>query len=204
MDAPLGRAVGNALEVIECIEVLKGGGPPDLVDVSVELTARMLVLGQRRRRSRPTPSSACAAAIASGAGLERLPPHHRGRRAAIRAWSTTPARLPAAPDRHVVRRDAMPAIVTRVDAELVGRASVALGAGRDASRIAVDPAVGIMVTREARRRVVRGRRAGARNCTYREQCAARAALARCAELRGRQSATRRRAAAAARSSARSR
>ena len=46
MDTPLGRAVGNALEVIECIDVLKGGGPQDLIDVSIELTVRMLLLGK--------------------------------------------------------------------------------------------------------------------------------------------------------------
>src|SRR6516164_4752296 len=46
MDAPLGLAVGNALEVGECLDVLKGGGPADLIDVSVELAARMVVLGK--------------------------------------------------------------------------------------------------------------------------------------------------------------
>src|SRR5207249_6231520 len=45
MDTPLGCAVGNALEVIECLEVLKGRGPQDLIDVSTELTARMLIAG---------------------------------------------------------------------------------------------------------------------------------------------------------------
>src|SRR5437762_6267795 len=46
MDAPLGQAVGNALEVIECIEVLKGRGPDDLIDVSVALTVPLLILGR--------------------------------------------------------------------------------------------------------------------------------------------------------------
>src|SRR4051794_40494937 len=71
MDAPLGLAVGNALEVIECIDVLKGKGSPDLVDVSVELTARMLVLG-KIAGDRTAAERLVRGAIASGAGLERF------------------------------------------------------------------------------------------------------------------------------------
>ena len=145
MDAPLGRAVGNALEVIECIEVLKGGGPADLIEVSVELAARMLVLGGVADDRADGRASRCARAIASGAGLERFRRiiEHPGRRPARRG-RLRPAAV-ASPDRHVVDGGRAPAIVTALDAELVGRASVALGAGRDRVEDPVDPAVGIMV-----------------------------------------------------------
>jgi len=142
MDAPLGRAVGNALEVIECLEVLKGGGPTDLVDVSIELAARMLVLGKvaedladADRRARET--------IRTGAALERF-------RQIIEAQSGDPhvvddySRLPHVPNRHVVEAE-RPGYVARLDAELIGRASVALGAGRDRVEDPVDPAVGISI-----------------------------------------------------------
>jgi pyrimidine-nucleoside phosphorylase len=142
MDAPLGSAVGNALEVIECIDVLKGNGPADLVDVSVELTARMLVLAgvatdlaDADRRVRAT--------IASGAGLERF-------RRIVEQQGGDPrvvddyGRLPSAPERHIVKAEAN-GFLTRLDAELVGRASVALGAGRDRVDDVVDPGVGIIV-----------------------------------------------------------
>jgi pyrimidine-nucleoside phosphorylase len=142
MDAPLGRAVGNALEVIECVEVLKGRGPADLIDISVELTARMLILGgvasDRADAERKT-----RAAIASGAGLDRF-------RRVIEFQGGDPrvvddyARLPSARERHVVRAP-RGGYVTGLDAELVGRASVALGAGRDRVQDPVDPAVGIMI-----------------------------------------------------------
>ena len=45
MDTPLGRAAGNALEVVESTEVLKGRGPKDVEDLSVHLAARMVRLG---------------------------------------------------------------------------------------------------------------------------------------------------------------
>jgi pyrimidine-nucleoside phosphorylase len=142
MDAPLGRAVGNALEVVECIDVLKGGGPADLVAVSVELTARMLVLG-KVARDRDEAEQKARGAIQSGAGLDRF-------RQIVEAQGGDPkvvddyARLPHVSDRYVVAADRA-GFVSRIDAELIGRASVALGAGRDRVEDPVDPAVGIMV-----------------------------------------------------------
>jgi thymidine phosphorylase len=142
MEAPLGRAVGNALEVIECLEVLKGRGPADVIDVSVELTARMLVLGgvaadraEGERRARQ--------ALASGAGLDRF-------RQIIETQGGDPrvvdddSRLPSAPERHVVKATRA-GYLTRLDAKLVGQASVALGAGRDRVEDSIDPGVGIVV-----------------------------------------------------------
>jgi len=142
MDTPLGRAVGNALEVIECVEVLSGGGPTDLVEVTVELTARMLVLGQAAS-DKADAVRRVHAALASGEGLERF-------RRIVETQGGDPrviddcSRLPSAPGRHFVRAG-QSGYVTKVDAQLVGRASVALGAGRDRVEDPVDPAVGIVV-----------------------------------------------------------
>jgi pyrimidine-nucleoside phosphorylase len=142
MDVPLGRAVGNALEVIECVEVLKGRGPTDLTDVSVDLTARMLVLGGVAA-DRAAAEARVRDAIASGAGLERfrrIIEHQGGDPRVIDDYG----RLPSAPGRHVIPAP-RGGFVTYVDAELVGRASVALGAGRDTVEAEVDAAVGIML-----------------------------------------------------------
>jgi pyrimidine-nucleoside phosphorylase len=142
MESPLGRAVGNAIEVVECIEVLKGRGPQDLIDVSVELAARMLVLG-RVADDLPAAVLQVQRAIASGAGLERF-------RKIVEVQGGDPRvlddyrRLPHVADRHIVTAS-RGGFVTALNAELVGRASVALGAGRDRVEDPVDPAVGIMV-----------------------------------------------------------
>jgi pyrimidine-nucleoside phosphorylase len=142
MDAPLGCAVGNALEVLECVDVLRGGGPPDLVEVTVELTARMLVLG-RAAADQADAVEKVRASIASGAGLDRFRRIVENQGGDAR-FIDDRSRLPSAPGRHVVRAGRT-GYVTKVDAALVGRASVALGAGRDRVEDPVDPGVGIIV-----------------------------------------------------------
>jgi pyrimidine-nucleoside phosphorylase len=142
MDAPLGCAVGNALEVIECIEVLKGNGPADLIDISIELTARMLVLGLIADH-RGDGEAKVRRAIASGAGLERF-------RRIIEQQGGDPRvvdrydLLPTAPAHRTVTASRS-GFLTTLDAEDVGRASALLGAGRDRLEDPIDPAVGIKV-----------------------------------------------------------
>ena len=140
MDTPLGRAVGNANEVVESIETLKGRGPKDLEDLSVRLAARMLVLSGIARAGDDA-ERRVRDALASGAGVEKF-------RDIISAQGGDPRviddyeRLPTAAVRDVWRAPAA-GIISRMDAELVGRASVALGAGRDRVDADVDHGAGI-------------------------------------------------------------
>jgi thymidine phosphorylase len=139
MDAPLGTSIGNALEVVEAIEVLKGRGPGDTRELSVLLAARMLVAAGVS----PDEASAAACvngAIASGAGLEAF-------RSIIENQGGDPkvlddyARLPRASREHRVVAARGGFVTFR--AEPIGRAAVALGAGRLALDEVVNPAVGI-------------------------------------------------------------
>lgn len=142
MEWPLGCQVGNALEVIECLEVLKGRGPADLADLSIELASRMLVLGGQAADG-DSAGRQVRGAIASGDGLERfrrIVEHQGGDPRAVDDY----ARLPSAPS---VRRvtASRTGFVTALDARLVGQASMALGAGRNRVEDTVDPAVGITI-----------------------------------------------------------
>jgi pyrimidine-nucleoside phosphorylase len=153
MESPLGLAIGNALEVIECVEVLKGRGPSDLVEVSVELTARMLVAG-RVASDRADADRRVREAIASGAGLQRFQQIIENQGGDPRVVDDY-TRLPHVAFRHIVTADRS-GVLTALDAELVGRASVALGAGRDRVEDPVDPAVGILVRAKPGDRVQAG------------------------------------------------
>jgi len=116
MDAPLGRAVGNALEVREAIDALRGEGPEDLMEVTFALAAQMLELAGLEADPRQ--------AIASGRALEVF-------RRMIKAQGGDPdAPLPEAAHRTGALPAAADGWVTRLDARAVGVAAWRLGAGR--------------------------------------------------------------------------
>jgi thymidine phosphorylase len=142
MDTPLGRAVGNALEIVECIETMKGRGPGDLVDVVTRVGARMLVLGG----AEPDLASGAdrvAAVLSSGAAVQtfaRLLEAQGGNPRVVDRYDL----LPAVPDRETFRA-ARSGFITAMRAGAIGRASHALGAGRDAVGEPIDHAVGVVV-----------------------------------------------------------
>jgi pyrimidine-nucleoside phosphorylase len=142
MDQPLGRAVGNSLEVVESVEILKGKGPEDLRELCLELAAWMLFLGERVKTVRAGRELA-AEFIANGAALDKFRQIIRLQGGDERVLDDY-ARLPHAAS----RRDALSPVsgyVTGMDCEKIGLASVWLGAGREKKEDAVDPAVGLIV-----------------------------------------------------------
>ncbi|MCY3599114.1 MAG: thymidine phosphorylase [Gemmatimonadetes bacterium] len=152
MDAPLGCTVGNALEVREAIETLRGGGPADLRAVTLALGAELLVAVGRA----PDVEGAGAelgVILDRGAALERF-----ARLIEVQggdpAVADEPRRLPSAPIREPFRSPGSGWL--DVHAREVGLAAVELGAGRRRVEDAVDPRVGFEFHRRAGDRVSEG------------------------------------------------
>jgi pyrimidine-nucleoside phosphorylase len=149
MDQPLGRAVGNALEVREAVATLRGEGPPDFVELVIDSAAHLLALSDlglghddARRRAE--------AAVADGSALvayERW----------IRAQGGDP-RDDALPEARLIREVFAPrgGYVTRLAARPVGTAALRLGAGRREKDEPVDHAVGVVCLRKRGDAVERG------------------------------------------------
>src|SRR4051794_12267903 len=130
MSTPLGLTAGNGLEVAESVEVLAGGGPADVVELTVALAREML----------------------SGAGVTDVDPADKladgsamdAWKAMIRAQDGDPdAPLPVAAEQHVVTAPAT-GVLTRLDAMAVGLAAWRLGAGRARKEDAVSPGAGVV------------------------------------------------------------
>jgi thymidine phosphorylase len=141
MDTPLGRAVGNAVEVEESVRALQGDGPPDLMEVTFALAGQMLALAGIEADP--------AAAIADGRA-------HRTFRAMVSAQGGDPdAPLPQAAHTEVLRAPAS-GWLSGLDALAVGTAAWRLGAGRARKEDAVSAAAGIICLAKPGDRVLAG------------------------------------------------
>src|SRR5437762_9883387 len=118
MDEPLGRSVGNALEVAECVEILQGGGPPDLIKLVVDLAEKVSETPRAQLEKRLKDGTAWKKFVSlvytqdgDATVVEKILEQHRA--PIVQPWPAKSA-----------------GTVKKLDAELIGRASVQLGAGR--------------------------------------------------------------------------
>ena len=171
MDQPLGRKVGNALEVEECIEVLRGEGPDDLRRLCLELCGWMFLLGGRAK-SKDEGIKLAAEIIASGRGIQKFREMVRLQGGDARVVDE-PARLPQAEHKTDVLSP-REGFVTAIQCEQVGIASMMLGGGRERKEDSIDPAVGLVLRKKVGERVARGEQL----CTIHYNSEARVAAAR--------------------------
>jgi pyrimidine-nucleoside phosphorylase len=144
MDVPLGSAVGNALEILEAVQILSGCGSKDLETVCKELASRMLSLchGWSYQKA----DAQVTDAIISGIALEKF-----------REWITTQGgdasfinnakALGEAPIQHPFKA-AQSGYISHMNAELIGKAASVLGAGREKTGDTIDPLAGIILLRK--------------------------------------------------------
>ncbi|MGO4544277.1 pyrimidine-nucleoside phosphorylase [Paenibacillus sp. 2TAB23] len=145
MDQPLGFAIGNALEVQESIETLKGNGPEDLTELCLTLGAHMVMLGGKSD-SVQSAKELLREQIRNGAALEKFKSFiaAQGGDASI---ADDPARLPQAPVIVEVTSEHS-GFVSAIEAEQLGLAAMILGAGRATKDAEIDYAVGVTLRKK--------------------------------------------------------
>lgn len=153
MNQPLGNAVGNALEVREAIDTLRGGGPEDFREHCLVVASHMLLLG-KKAASLEAARQMAEEAVGGGRALERF-------RALVAAqggdptYVDEPDRLPKAAfvQEYPAQRDGW---ISQVHARVVGETAVTLGAGRLQKGDPVDPSVGIVLHVKVGQRIEQG------------------------------------------------
>ena len=153
MDQPLGINVGNSLEVIECIDVLRGGGPEDLKELCLELAGWMLYLGNISD-SVEHGKTKSKGLLESGEALKKFREMVQLQGGDVRAIDD-PSLLPRAKHTRPVS-SLKNGFIGEIDCHAIGVASVVLGGGRAKKEDSVDPAVGIVLHRKLGDRVAPG------------------------------------------------
>jgi pyrimidine-nucleoside phosphorylase len=173
MDQPLGRCIGNALEVVECVEVLRGrtAGSEDLVELTVELCGWMFLLG-KRAASVDEGRALALEMIRSGKALKKFRELVCEQGGDVRSVDDF-ALLPSAAHRQEIQATAS-GFVSAIECERMGVAGVMLGGGRFTKEDTIDPAVGIVLHKKVGNAVS----AGEALCTVHYNSAERFAEAR--------------------------
>jgi pyrimidine-nucleoside phosphorylase len=145
MDQPLGRAVGNSLEVLEAIDCLQGKGPDDLMEVCLELAGWMLVLGKKATAITEA-ESMLKDALQSGRAWEKF-------LAFVQAQGGETTRLhtkdlPLASEKIVYKAERA-GYIQHMDARKIGLLAMALGAGRETKDSAIDLGAGVYLLKKA-------------------------------------------------------
>ena len=173
MNQPLGRCIGNALEVVECVNVLSGrfDGSEDLVELTLELCGWMFFLG-RRCASKDEGRSLALEIILGGKALDKFHELVIEQGGDVRCIDDL-ALLPSAAYREDIPAPAS-GFVSSIECERMGMAAVILGGGRITKEDAIDPAVGIVLHKKVGETVS----AGEALCTVHYNCVERFAQAR--------------------------
>ena len=154
MEQPLGRAVGNSVEVREAIDVLQGGGPEDIRALSLRLAAEMVLLGDCAGGDRAKAETMVLEALDSGAALEKFRQFvaNQGGDPAI----TEDKKLLGEPAFAVDVRAENDGYITALDAMQIGLASQHTGAGREKKEDEIDMIAGILLEKKTGKEVRRG------------------------------------------------
>lgn len=144
MDTPLGNAIGNSIEVIEAIEVLKGRGPADLIEVSLELAATMLYLGGKG--SLEECRDMAKDAIDSGKAFEQLKKMVEAHGGDSSVLDDTDRFGQAGITYEIIAKES--GYVEKINAQEIGNCAMILGAGRKTKESIIDPQAGILLKKK--------------------------------------------------------
>jgi pyrimidine-nucleoside phosphorylase len=142
MEAPIGRTIGNALEIRESIEILRGGGPTDTRELTHVLGAEMLVLA-KVAKDQVDGRARIEKVLASGEALEVFRKVVEAQGGDPRVCDSPGSVLPK--PKHRAELGLRPGRIVAIDSEALGIAALVLGAGRRTKDDVIDPAAGLVV-----------------------------------------------------------
>jgi len=158
MDQPLGNAVGNALEVMEAVEAMRGGGPEDLVELSLELASRIVCLAHPDR-TLESAKDQMFKLLNEGAALQKFRQMLEAQGANAQVIDSFEL-LPNASADFVISSPRA-GYISRISADDIGHAVALLGGARESMDARIDAAVGIVLEHKVGDRI----QAGERLCT---------------------------------------